>query len=157
MIILPIVISPSFSHQMILIVSSWLFSHGEKTHGPRIMRKLWSTQNNKKEQAEDSSYTKGIEGMLRETARKSYPDRENIDSPMMAPQDYEVRQSRRVLELQNSDFWIRPTDLSWHSPILVTIRELPFKKLPWEVAREVGSQGRSQDAEDSEKQKEDWD
>ena len=24
-------------------------------------------------------------------------------------------------------FWIRPTDLSWHYPVLVTIREMPFK------------------------------
>ena len=46
---------------------------------------------------------------------------------MIAPQDYEVRQSGRVLELQSKDLWIRPTDLSWHYPILATIRELPFK------------------------------
>ena len=64
--------------------------------------------------------------MLRETAGKSSP--ENFDSPMIAPRDYEVRQSGRVLELQNKDLWIRPTELSWHYPILVTIRELPFKK-----------------------------
>ena len=64
--------------------------------------------------------------MLRETARKSYP--ENVDSPMIARRDFEVRQSGRVLELQNKDLWIRPTELSWHYPILVTIRELPFKK-----------------------------
>ena len=91
------------------------------------------------EQAEDSSYPKGIEVMLRETARKSYP--ENVDNPMIAPRDYEVRQSGRVLELKNKDLWIRPTDLSWHFPILVTIRELPFKKLPWKVNGEFGSQG----------------
>ena len=46
---------------------------------------------------------------------------------MIAPQDYDVRQSGRVLELQNRDLWIRPIDLSWHFPILVTIREMPFK------------------------------
>ena len=33
---------------------------------------------------------------------------------MIALQDYEVRQSGRVLELQNKDLWIRPTDLSWN-------------------------------------------
>ena len=49
-----------------------------KPPGPRIMRKIWSntcdrTQNKLKEQAEDSSYPKGIEVMLGETARKSYP------------------------------------------------------------------------------------
>ena len=67
------------------------------------MRKLWSntrerTQSKEKEQAEDCSYPKGIEIMLRETARKSYP--ENVDNPMIAPRDYEeVRQSGLVLEL----------------------------------------------------------
>ena len=35
--------------------------------------------------------------------------------------------SARVLELQNSDLGLRPTDLSWHFPILLAIREEPFK------------------------------
>ena len=108
------------------------------------MRKLWSNtyesiHSNQKEQTEDSSYRKSIDVMLRETARKSYP--ENDDSPMIAPRDYEVRQSGPVLELQNKDLWIRPTDLSWHYPILMTIRELPFKKLSWKVNCDFGSQG----------------
>ena len=60
------------------------------------MRKLWSntrecTQGNAKEQAEDSSY-KGIEVLLREAARKGYPDPENLDNPMIAPQNYDGRQ-----------------------------------------------------------------
>ena len=63
--------------------------------------------------------------MLRETARKSHP--ENVDNPVIATQYYEVRQSGGVLELQNKDLWPRPTDSSWHFPLLVTIRELPFK------------------------------
>ena len=46
------------------------------------------------------------------------------------------------LEFQNRDFWIRPTDLSKHFPFLVTIRELPFKKFPRKVTREVESQER---------------
>ena len=96
------------------------------------MRKLWSntrerTQGNEKERDEDSSYPKGIEVLLREMARKGHPDPENVDNPMIAPQDYDARQSGRVLELQNRDLWIRPTDLTWHFPILVTIREMPFK------------------------------
>ena len=47
---------------------------------------------------------------------------------MIARQENDIRQSGRVLELQNNDLWIRPTDLSWHFPIRVTTRELPFKK-----------------------------
>ena len=87
--------------------------------------------------------------MLRETARQSHPDPENIGNPMIAPQDYEVHQSRLVVELQNKDLWIRPTDLSWHILILVTVRE----KLPVKIDCNVGRQGRSQEAEESEKQR----
>ena len=72
---------------------------------------------NEKEQAENSSYPEGIEVLLREAARESYPDPENVDDPLIAPRDCEVRQSVRVLVLQNKDLWIRPTDLSWHFPI----------------------------------------
>ena len=97
-------------------------------HGPRIMRNLRErTMGNEKRQNEDCSYPKGIEVLLRETARKVCADPENVDNPMIAPQDCDVLQSGRVLELQNRDFWIRPTDLSWHFPIIVTIRKMPFK------------------------------
>ena len=37
-----------------------------------------------------------------------------------------TRQSGRVLELQNTDLWLRPTDRSWHFLVLMTIREEPF-------------------------------
>ena len=53
-----------------------------------------------------------------------------------------------------TDLWIRPTDLSWCSPILVTIRELLFQELPWKITREVeGQRGQDrggQEAEDLE-------
>ena len=63
---------------------------------------------------------------MRRTAQKGYPDPENVDNPIIAPQDYDVRQSGRVLELQNRDLWIRPTDLSWHF-LIVTIPEFLFR------------------------------
>ena len=74
--------------------------------GPRIMRKLWSnlrehTQGNEKRQVEDNSYCETIEGLLRATARKIHPEAEDVDNPMIAPQDFVVRQSGRVLELRN--------------------------------------------------------
>ena len=31
------------------------------------------------------------------------------------------------VEAPKQNFWIRPTDLSWHFPILMTIREMPFR------------------------------
>ena len=46
---------------------------------------------------------------------------------MIVPQDYDVRQSGRGLKLQHRDLWLRPTDLSWHFLLLVTIRGMPFK------------------------------
>ena len=50
--------------------------------------------------------------MLKETAKRNRPNPEAVDSPEIAPQDHDVRQSERVLEFENKDFWIRPTDLS---------------------------------------------
>ena len=99
--------------------------------GPRIMRKLWSnlreqTQGNEKRQVEDNSYCKTIEGLLSATARKIFPESEDIDNPMIAPQDFVVRQSGRVLELRN-----RSLDTTNRSvlalTLLVTIREEPFR------------------------------
>ena len=74
-----------------MAIISW-----RKPPGPRIIRKFWShtrelTQSKEKEQAEDSSYSEGIEVRLRETARKGFPDPENVDNPVLAPQDYNVR------------------------------------------------------------------
>ena len=42
---------------------------------------------------------------------------------------HSIRTSGRNGEKMNSvtDLWLRPTDLSWHSPILTTIREEPVK------------------------------
>ena len=109
----------------------------------------------RKEKVRIARTPNGSEALLRETARKGYPDPEEVNNPMIAPQDYDIRQSGRVLEHQNKDLWIRPTDLSWHFPILVSIRELPFQELPWKINLEVeGQRGQdrgSQEAEDSEK------
>ena len=62
---------------------------------------------------------------------------------MMAPPEYEIRQSGRVLELQNRDLWLRPTDMSWHFPLLITIREEPFETLSFKHIREVESHRRT--------------
>ena len=83
------------------------------------MRTFWSNSRERmpgyeKRHDEDNSYSKGIKVLVRETTRMNYPCTEDVDNPMIAPQDYDVRQSGRVLELQNRDLWLRPTDLSWH-------------------------------------------
>ena len=35
---------------------------------------------------------------------------EDATDPMVVPKDYDDRRCGRVLELPNSDFWLRPTD-----------------------------------------------
>ena len=88
------------------------------------MRKLWSKIATGQPAI---SRERGVEGQPRAAAQRGYPNTEDAEDPMMAPPDYEVRQCGRVLELQNRDLWLRPTDMSWHLPILFTIREEPFK------------------------------
>ena len=44
----------------------------------------------RKEKGEDSSYPKGIEVLLEETARKGYPDTEEVDNPMVSAHDMMV-------------------------------------------------------------------
>ena len=102
------------------------------------MRKLWSNiakgqsanfreqvGDKKEKQTEDNSRERGVESPLKAVAQRGYP--EDTEDPMVAPQDYDIRQSGRVLEPQNRDLWLRPTDMSWHLPDLVTIREQLFQ------------------------------
>ena len=97
------------------------------------MRKLWSQSADLREQTddtigkktEDNSREKGVESQPRVAGQRSYP--EDAIDPMVAPPDHDIRQSGRVVELQNKDLWLRPTDMSRHFPILMTIREEPFK------------------------------
>ena len=76
---------------------------------------------------EDNSCLRGVEGQLRTTAQLVYPNPMDAEDPMIAPPNYDVRQSGTVLEFQKRDLRLRPTDLSWHSPIFMTIREKPFE------------------------------
>ena len=97
-----------------------------------MMRTLWSNSRERIEKCEKrrdagSSYPEGLEILQKGNSKRNRPTSEAADSLEHAPQDYDIRQSERVLEFQNRDFWIRPTDLSWHYPVLATIREIPFK------------------------------
>ena len=132
LILTPMITFLNLSQQVILICCFMAILSRWKPPGPRIMREFWSNSRvrmhrNEKRRGEDSSHPEGIEIFVRETAKKGYPDPQNFDNPMIALQDYDVRQSGRGLELQNRDLWLRQTDLSWHFPILLTIREMPFK------------------------------
>ena len=85
---------------------------------------------------EDISRERGIESQLRSAPMRAHRDQEDATDPMVTPQDYEVRQSGRVQELQNSDLWLRRTDLSCHFPIHMTIRDVPFKNYEQERTME---------------------
>ena len=80
-----------------------------------------------RKRTEDISRDRGIESQLRAAAQRAHRDQEDAEDTMVAPQEYDIRQSGRVLELHNRDLWLRPTDMSWHLPILMTTREEPFK------------------------------
>ena len=60
---------------------------------------IWDDLAELLEQTEDTSRERGVEIQLRATAQRCHP--EDATDPMMAPQDCDVRQSGRVLELQN--------------------------------------------------------
>ena len=75
---------------------------------------------------------------------------EDATDPMVAPQGYDDRRCGRVLELQNSDLWLRPTDLSRHFPILMTIREEPFQNCRSRTTEKWTAKIESQEAEDQE-------
>ena len=78
-----------------------------------MMRTLWSNSCERMEKYEKrkdagKSYPEGLEILLKETAKKNRPTSETTDSPENAPRDHDIRQSERVLEFPNLDFWIRP-------------------------------------------------
>ena len=59
------------------------------------MRKFWSNsreriQGNENRRGEDSSWPKGIEVFVRETAKKGFPDPEIVGDSVVPPQDYDV-------------------------------------------------------------------
>ena len=54
------------------------------------------------------SFPEGLVILLKETAKRNRPTSEAADRPENAPQDHDIRQSERVLEIQNRNFWIRP-------------------------------------------------
>ena len=125
----PTIIRLSFTQRLILIVAFMAVLSWRKPTGPRIMRKLWrnlkpnhvvnfreicaSEQTSQSEEEEQKRFReRGIEAQLRAAAQRAHRDQEDATDPMVAPQDHhDVHQSVRVLELQNSDLWLRPTDL----------------------------------------------
>ena len=111
---------------------SWIFSHGVN----RLDPELWELWSNTRERTKGKEKEGTSWGQLLSQGYWSYAQRNSSEELSRSgrywqsndcSQDYEIHQSGQVLEVQNRDFWIRPTDLSWHFPILVTIRELPLK------------------------------
>ena len=84
----------------------------------QIAELLEQTADKKERSTEDTSRERGVEVQLRMAAKRGLT--EDATDPKVAPQDYDVRQSGRVLEPQNTDLWLRPTDLSWHLRVFPT-------------------------------------
>ena len=80
-----------------MAILSW-----KKPVRPRIMGKLWS---NTATGHSAISRERGVESQLKAAAQRCYPTPQDTNDPMMAPPDYEIRQSGSVLELQNRDLW----------------------------------------------------
>ena len=79
LILTPIITFLNLSQEVILICCFKAILSRGKPPGPRIMREFWSNsleriQGNDKRRGEDSSHPKGIEVMVRETAKKGCPD-----------------------------------------------------------------------------------
>ena len=49
------------------------------------------------------------------------------NDPLEAPSDFHTAQSMRVLQTKREDLWLRDNDVSWHLPILITLREWAYK------------------------------
>ena len=85
-----------------MAILSW-----EKPPGPRMMRTLWSNSRERMEDHEKrrdagSSYPEGFENLLEQTAKRNRPTSDYDDNH--APEDYDIRQSERVLELKTEIF-----------------------------------------------------
>ena len=95
------------------------------------MRNIWSytrerIKENEKRPNEHSSYSKGVEILLREIAKRVCPDLEEMDDPMVALQDHDIRQFVPGAPEQGSGCGQQICH-GTHFPILVTFREIPFK------------------------------
>ena len=80
-----------------MAILSW-----KKPVDTRIMGKLWS---NTATGHSAISRERGFESQLKAAAQRGYPTPQDTNDPMMAPPDYEIRQSGSVLELQSRDLW----------------------------------------------------
>ena len=71
-------------------------------------RRTRSRRSRKRPRKAVISRERGVEGLLRAAAQRSYPIPEDAEDPkMMAPSACEIRQSGRVQELQIRDLWLR--------------------------------------------------
>ena len=58
--------------------------------------------------------------------------------PMIAPLDYSIRVSERVLHLERAHFFLGSSDTDYHCPLLVTLREATIKNWRQKVSHRMG-------------------
>ena len=74
---------------------------------------------------------------------------------MVTPQNCDIRQPRESWSSKNRDLWLRPTDLSWHFPILMTFRGEPFKNYRPRTSATLKAKGKTEEFEKQKMQKND--
>ena len=146
---------------MIFICCFMAILSRRKPPGPRNMRKFWSNSRvheykaTIKDEVRTALTPKVLKSWWGRRLKRGVQTQENDDNPMIAPQDYDVRQSGRGLKLQHRDLYLRPTYLSWHFSCSCDQSWDALQKLQCKVTREVeGQRGQdrgSQETEDSEK------
>ena len=89
----------------------------------RITRAEWAAALKKEWEIAVDSYPKDMP-RIKAIEYLMKPERnDNLE----APTDFSLTQSMRVLMTRREDLWLKHTDCSWHLPILITLREWPFR------------------------------
>ena len=159
-IILPIIIFPSFAHQMILIVASWLFSHDEHNLDSELWENSGATRVSvRRTRRRNKLRTARLKSCLEKQLERAIQTRKysqshdcisglwssSVRTSLGAPKQRSLDTTHRsILALSYS------CDNSWGA----------LQEFPWKLTRKVEGQKRpdrgDQEAEDSEKYKE-WD
>ena len=123
-----------------------------KNHEKTLEQLREHTEDKEEKQTEDSLCLQGIGGQLRAAAKLGYPNTEDAEDPMIAPQDYDVRQFARVLELKTEtngyDQQICPGTFPSSRPFVKNLLRTIVQCHPRKYYQ--GGHG-SQEAEDSQK------
>ena len=123
------------------------------------MWNIWSytrerVKGNEKRPNEDSSYAKGVEILLREIAKRVCPDLEEMDDPMVALQDHDIRQFVPGAPEQGSGCCQQTCHGT--SLFLLLFREMPFKNYRGRSAEKQKTRDKLEEAKKQKTLKNSW-